>query len=372
MDLAFDSAASALDDLLRGICESLQLPAYRLRLAEERYQALASVLEAESSPFAQYAPRIYPQGSMRLGTTVKPLSGPHDLDFVVELNLNPDCLAPGDLIDILYSHLRQHGTYRGMVTRKRRCVRLSYADEFYLDILPACTDHRAGGTCIVVPDRSLDAWVPSNPIGYAGWFRDRARLTSRPVLAEAERLPAQIPADEKRPLQLTVQLIKRWRDNFFDAAGRAPVSIVLTTLAAGHYKGEASIAGALASIADGVVKEIERARQARWRVVVLNPSNPKEDLSESWDGDAEAYSAFAHGMAALHEAWMALLSDPAKAHATLFRLFGEEPFKAALAAQARRVQGARQVGALGVSSAGALINSAGSVRRIRPNTFYGA
>lgn len=370
--IGFDSATTVLDDLLRGICESLQLSPSRFRLAEERYQALASVLEAESSPFAQWAPRIYPQGSMRLGTTVKPLSGPHDLDFVVELNLNPDHLVPGRLIDILHFHLRQHGTYRGMITRKRRCVRLTYADEFYLDILPACPDHRAGGTCIVVPDRSLDAWIPSNPIGYSEWFRDRALLTCRSVLAEAERLPAQIPADEKLPLQLAVQLIKRWRDTFFDADDRAPVSIVLTTLAAKHYKGEASITDALASIAAGIVEEIEQSRQTRWRIVVLNPSNPMEDLSERWDGDVVAYSAFTRGMAALHEDWMALLDEPANAHATLFRLFGEEPVKIALSAQAQRVQKARQVGALGISSAGAIMGSVGRPAQIRPNTFYGA
>jgi len=53
---------------------------------------------------------------------------------------------------------------RGMVKLKKRCVRIVYKDEFYLDILPACRDHGNGGTCIQVPDRELGNWTPSNPL----------------------------------------------------------------------------------------------------------------------------------------------------------------------------------------------------------------
>jgi hypothetical protein len=59
-----------LDDLLYEICEELQLSSSRYKQAVERYEALSQALEAVHSPFRLQRPLIYPQGSMRLGTTV--------------------------------------------------------------------------------------------------------------------------------------------------------------------------------------------------------------------------------------------------------------------------------------------------------------
>ena len=73
---------TSLDELLFDICEDIQLSPTRHGQAVQRYETLGDVLESEASPFRLLGPRIYPQGSMALGTTVKPVEGPHDLDFV--------------------------------------------------------------------------------------------------------------------------------------------------------------------------------------------------------------------------------------------------------------------------------------------------
>jgi hypothetical protein len=62
---------------------------------------------------------------------------------------------PMGLLNAMYKVFDEHGVYGGMVELKKRCVRIVYKDEFYLDILPACRDHGNGGTCIQVPDRDL-------------------------------------------------------------------------------------------------------------------------------------------------------------------------------------------------------------------------
>jgi hypothetical protein len=98
-----------LDDLLFEVCDELQLAPYRYRQAEERYQAVARVLEAEGNPFAPFSPKIYPQGSMRLGTTVKPIEGPHDLDFVLELSAQYQNAEPMKLIRALFLFLKSNG-----------------------------------------------------------------------------------------------------------------------------------------------------------------------------------------------------------------------------------------------------------------------
>ena len=94
-----------LDDLLFEVCEDLQLSPYRYIQANDRYKAVATVLEADGSPIGRFRPRIYPQGSMRLGTTVKPVEGPHDLDFVCELSLPYLLVDPLRLLQTVFSYL---------------------------------------------------------------------------------------------------------------------------------------------------------------------------------------------------------------------------------------------------------------------------
>jgi hypothetical protein len=67
---------------------------------------------------------------------------------------------------------------------------------------------------------------------------------------KAAAVPEQQAVGEKRPLELVVQLIKRWRDLYY-AGGNpdlAPISIVLTTLAGHAYNGEQSVSKALTSV----------------------------------------------------------------------------------------------------------------------------
>jgi len=78
---------TSLDELLFDICEDIQLSATRHEQAVQRYETLGEVLERGGSPFRLLGPKIYPQGSMALGTSVKPAEGPHALDFVLQLSL---------------------------------------------------------------------------------------------------------------------------------------------------------------------------------------------------------------------------------------------------------------------------------------------
>ena len=78
-----------------------------------------------------------------------------------------------------------------MTSLKNRVVRLTYADEFYMDILPAYSDRSLGGTCILVPDRKTLSLCPSNPVGFIQWFRSRCLLRVRRLLEKAKPVPSQ-------------------------------------------------------------------------------------------------------------------------------------------------------------------------------------
>src|SRR2546422_3351034 len=330
--------AEGLDQLLFGVCEELQLTSTRYDLAVERYNTLNKVLGSKESPFRYFQPEIYPQGSMALGTTVKPIGGPHDLDFVLQLLRDHRSVDPMLLIQALYSFLRQNSTYRPMTSLKNRCVRIEYADEFCMDVLPACRNATAGGTCIMVPDRILKGWSHSNPLGYIDWFKQKSRiLLLEQLLEKAEPIPAQEAVGEKNTLQLVVQLIKRWRDVYYcDADPKlAPISILLTTVAASVYRGEPSVSQALTSVLGGIVNLIDVSRRAgECHLRVCNPSNLAEDLSERWDSNPVAYRAFEEGIRDFHRRWLQMIARAGNVNVELEALFGE-PVKAVLRKRAQ-------------------------------------
>lgn len=359
-----------LDGLLFDICDELQLPPYLHRQAEDRYNAVARVLEAPTSVFARFSPRIYPQGSMRLGTTVPAIDGPRDLDFVLEISAAYSLVDPMNLIHALFSLLKGNAVYRDMVELKNRCVRIVYANEFYMDILPACQDPTLGGTCIRVPDREVQSWKASNPVGYANWFQSRAELGRVILIEKVAPLPKQQSTEDKWPLQLIVQLLKRWRDIFYGGAECAPISVVLTTLAAQYYGGEQSVSAGILCILRRVGAAVAEAEQQGKRIHVLNPSNPAEDLSERWDADPHGYQQFSFGIRNLCGQWEKLMARGAKVDSQLEKLFGE-PVKRVHLKRALRLQEARNAGLLGVSPAGRITAAAAAILPLRPNTFHG-
>jgi hypothetical protein len=361
-----------LDDLLFEICEELQLSPTRYNEATDRYTAMCSVLESTSSPFRLMRPNIYPQGSMALGTTVKPIEGPHDLDFVLQLSLDHLQVNPMTLIATLHQYLQGHGTYRNMVELKNRCVRVVYANEFFMDILPACINTAGGGGCIKVPDRDSLGWKDSNPLGFISWFGSKNVVVRSfgDVIAKAQPLPSQEAVADKTPLQLAVQLWKRWRDIYYaDRCEVAPISIVLTTLAAEAYSPTESVSDALLNILRRVVFLVENAARSGEVLSICNPSNRAEDLSERWKNNREAYDAFVDGAHVFLRDFERVKRGEG-GYKLLESLFGET-VNVAIRKQAVRFQGARTAGKVGVTSSGLLSTVHAQSRPMVPNTYHG-
>jgi len=366
----FQSSREQLDALLLEVCDGLQLRPSRHELAVERYGTVNEILEKAGSPFRFLRPRIFPQGSMALGTTCKPVEGPHDLDFVLQIDAPHWRWHPLAGLSALYECLSSNETYRKMISLKNRVVRLTYADEFYMDILPAYTDLSSGGTCILVPDRARVSLCPSNPEGFILWFRNRCLTRTRRVMEKAKPVPAQEAVHEKEPLQLAVQLLKRWRDLAFAEECLAPISVVLTTLAGMYYAGEESVSEEMTTILSGIVNAIALEDLQGKRIVVRNPSNLLEDFGERWDANPQAYNAFKAGIRRLQKEWTVIVAGGRETDKELERLFGEY-VRTALVKRAQRLQEARKAGALAVGSTGAITGLASGVARIRPNVFHG-
>lgn len=314
-----------IDKSLAELLEAVDLPRSGYETAGRRYKDLAEWLNRPEALCSRYSPHIYPQGSFRLGTVVRPISddGEYDLDLGCRLRtgISKATHSQRDLKTLVGRDLESYRAARGIKKRleeKRRCWRLEYADDlrFHMDAVPsipetgyerqiresvmvrvgvepalarsvaalsgAITDNRLPHFAVISTD-----WRTSNSEGYALWFESRARQARAAMegraLAENVKSIDELPAFRWRsPLQRAIQVLKRHRDVMFaDNQESQPISIVITTLAAIAYRGEESIEDALRRILSTMASFIAE-RPPR----IPNPVNPEEDFADRWDDPA--------------------------------------------------------------------------------------
>jgi len=219
-------------------------------------------------------------------------------------------------------------------------------------------------------------WKGSNPLGYAAWFHKKSQYRMYKFSAiearDMQPLPALQATEEKEVLQLVVQLLKRWRDLFYSRSKYPPISVVLTTLAANLYNGEASTADALLNVLEGIVACLDAAHAKGERLKVINPVHQDEDFSERWNNRDDAYKHFDLGIRQLAKRWREIYmyeDDPKKAFSDLFGgVVG-----AVVEKRASRLQESRMKSQLGVKALGVITSasSVASVARLRPSTNDG-
>ena len=322
------SSDMSLGPLLESIAQELDISPSKYEEAVSRYRAVGEWLDAEGSALAPYRPQIYPQGSFRLGTVVRPVrsgkEADYDIDLVCHLSIKKATVSPRQLKHMIGDRLKEHGKYEKMLDDEgRRCWTLEYAEAdgigFHLDALPAIPEDDAGrmtlavagapeqyaAHAIAITERLGNGnyiWVPggSNPFGYAQWFDDLnagARVRVAPVqkrmIVEAHRriyasVDAVPDALVRTPLQRAIQILKRHRDVRFSGhewESEKPISMIITTLAALAYDGQMDIAsaldGILAKIDDYVTSGIIRKHNGKW--VIPNPVNPGENFADRWN-----------------------------------------------------------------------------------------
>ena len=370
--LALDSRQSQSDNLLEQVCIALQPTEAQYEDATRKYQAVGLWLSADDSPLRPFAPDIYPQGSMKLGTTNRPWRGEeYDLDIVCQLH---GCghAHPLDVYEAVYQRMAGNERYRPILERKKRCLRLDYAGNFHMDILPACPDPPRGGTCVKVPDCELVAWSPSNPLGFAEWFFARCEITALLELTEFRKairpLPNPVPSKYKYPLQRIVQLMKRHRDSFFDGNRDAARSVVLTTLAAEAYQGEESLLQGLDSIIAVIVRKVESYPGI---LPVLNPTNRHENFADSWT--PETYGQFKAYLRNFRKHLDQMMRSQGLDvfKIAMSDLFGSGPATQALKAYGLTAQDLRERNQVRLTPRSATLTTASAGLAIPRNNFFG-
>jgi hypothetical protein len=266
------------------LAEKLDMPDSLDRLARDKYQEISDWLGGEDSPLAPYSPKLYPQGSFRLGTIIRPITeaDDFDIDLVCRLTFNKEQTTQERLKEMIGARLRQK--YAARLKEGRRCWTLEF-DGFHIDILPAIPNPEAVPNGILITDKELFRWQFSNPIDYGEWFKERQIIRmalERSFMAKAEGVDiAAVPEYRVRtPLQRAVQLLKRHRDKtFINDSDDQPISIIITTLAAKAYDNEADLESTMQKLATNMAKHIETRDGVAW---VANPTDEYENFADKW------------------------------------------------------------------------------------------
>ena len=203
------------------------------------------------------------------------------------------------------------------VEERNRCWRLFYADEFsfHLDALPCIPEDQrvieaiveAGvpellaALAVAITDRRhrqyeqiSSALFSSNPRGFSTWFEECARSWALPRLRDLVKANQyarveDVPAYEfKTVLQQAIQILKRHRDVMFRTnLAVAPISMIITNLAAHAYAGESDLFEALTNIAEKMPQFVRSERPR-----IPNPANPAEDYADKWSLDPRLERSF--------------------------------------------------------------------------------
>lgn len=334
------------EEVLEALAEAIDIPDHLLEKATERYAAIGRHLDRPGSSIAHLDPVISPQGSMLLGTVIRPVGDADEFDFdlVCTLKGNKSDFTQASLKAQVGYEIDDYAKANNMKYRPeegRRCWILTYSDDekFHMDILPAIPDGRAYrtllekrgytalaadtsivDTAIAITDREhpnynriSDEWLVSNPKGYAAWFRSRQlveielrkrRLVEGRLYASVEEVPDH---KVKTPLQRAVQLLKRHRDGIFSGKDEKPISIIISTLAAHSYNGESTISEAMRSILENMDRNIVDRDGTKY---ICNPVNPDENFADKWVDYPERASAFYEWLAKARQDFGRFTSSP--------------------------------------------------------------
>lgn len=332
------------EELLARIAQELELDKTRKEKMETTYNAVSDVLKKDNEFFKDLDIVVYPQGSVRIGTTVKPINNDDfDLDTVLHIYDRYSNHTPTEIFNALVRVLKGNGNYSDIMEEKDRCVRINYKGDFHMDILPACMQELYDNEKIAIPERDLNSWSSGNPKGFANRFLQKANSVKKSMLkafsetfikaqVDTEPLPSEVY--EKTPLQRAVQLVKRYRDIYFENKKYPVSSIVLTTIISENYNGEESIFDTITNTIATIKNNYNNAVLSGKRFKIFNPVDENEEFTDSWTD--ENYKNFIAFITDFYTKWETLKESFETSGKNYIELFGEGIYKSSLQSQIKR------------------------------------
>jgi hypothetical protein len=391
-------AKSQIVHLLDAICQAIEPTESQYNDAAAHYKTIGEFLAEEGSPLHCFDPVVYPQGSMRIRSAIRPVHGKeYDVDLVCEFKKLPHN-DPKVVKKLVWDRFHGSDRYRTMAVEKNRCVQLNYTGDFHMDVMP-CVPGQTGwpkAGPVWVPDKKLDSWKPSNPVGFGvcvetaaakqplqrGVFIANSAVQAR--AANVEPLPEE-QRFSKPALIRIIQILKCHRDGFFrNNHDLAPISIIITTLATHSYERAVtqktfdSVYDLMLEVLDGMPDFIQVNQQTA-EFCIPNPSHPQENFAERWNNDPKLGSWFFTWHRKVTAEVKALAEQEAegldKVGEALETSFGAGPANRAIRSLSSSLRNSTSVGRTSVTSAGLLVPSTIGIQHVSKvprHNFHGS
>lgn len=288
-----------IDMVLRQIAKELDITDEKYENAVASYNAVGTYLSNNINVQVD----IFPQGSFRLGTVIKPLSDEDDYDIDLVCKVNKYFSNPKDLKNEVGQALKSSDRYSKMLQEEgKRCWTLKYADEaqYHMDILPAIEDityDKDKKLKITNKDEisNIYTFTTTNPEAYFEWFNEKQKEEKRRLVesfaVQNNKNIEEVPDYKvKTTLQVVLQILKRYRDKKFENnLENKPISIILTTIMAQIYTGENNVYELIKKFSNNYYKYIKIKDGIEW---VENPVNSEENFADKWQIHPERKEAF--------------------------------------------------------------------------------
>lgn len=288
-----------IDMILRKIAKELDISEDKYKKAVDSYNAVGTYLSNNINSQVD----IFPQGSFRLGTVIKPLSDEDDYDIDLVCRINKFFPNPEKLKNEVGQALKESDRYSKMLQDEgKRCWTLKYSEEaqYHMDILPAIKDTSYDldkKLKITNKDEDNDVYTftTTNPEAYFDWFNEKQkeekqRLIERFAVQNNKNIEDVPEYEVKTTLQVALQILKRYRDKKFENnLENKPISIILTTIMAQVYAGENNVYELIKKFSDNYYKYINNKNGIDW---IENPVNSEENFADKWQIYPERKEAF--------------------------------------------------------------------------------
>ena len=290
-----------LNRMYNDIADELNISDSVYESAKKSYEELGEYL----SNHIDYKVEVYPQGSMSIGTTIKPISDTddYDLDAVCQIeNHFEDAFffffSVGDV-------LKESKRYSQLLDKEgKRCWTLNYKNRnFHLDVLPAAPFGRESSKILITNKNQKSnkyEFKTSNPKEYTDWFLNKQKKAYERLILDYRKQFQDSVEDLKEykvhtPLQKTIQLLKRHRDIKYKDVSELkkkekPISIIITTLVTQMYTGQENIYQLLLKFVTEFNQYINK--DSNGNIIISNPVNQQENFADKWLDYPERKEAF--------------------------------------------------------------------------------
>lgn len=265
------------------IASQLDLTETEEKMIINSYESVGSYLSG-SDYLSKYDIHVFPQGSMRIGTTVKPLKkDDYDIDLVCEFTKSFYYLSAKDVKQLVGNTLKSGKYLEQLEEEHSRCWTLQYNANppYHIDILPGVSIVNKRIKATIKKKSGVYDWLYTNPVGFADWFLGLYK--KKQVFDEKSGVEKVKTYDRRSPLQRAVQLVKRHRDVYFQNRNEdGPASIIITALSGLSYNNESSIEDILRN---GPISWVSHIEKNNGKYIIKIPGLPDDNYADKWNGE---------------------------------------------------------------------------------------